>query len=776
RTNLVIYAVFHDEALAAAAREKLQLTGLYGLRITVRHQPAKTAIPYPSFFADLIVSEAAAASGKLPDDPADMNRMLKPIRGVAMIGGKPSAASLRQWAENTKLPGWQIVNDGGLWAKLNRPRLKDAGGWTHQYADAGNSASSHDAVLKPPLGVVWYGAPLEKDMVNRTGVASLILEGVLVAPGANSIEGYDAYTGRWLWRREMRHLSRTNPYGGCGNLAANSNNLFIAYGHQCLRLDLMTGKTVQKYPGAWGWIACDEKLLYGSDGNPYISTALFAMDIESGKRLWTFSFPAKDKNKLRFQNNTVAAGDGSIYLILDGYTEETRKQAINETRQYIKKMPEAERKRIEAELNERDTRILVALDAKTGDVHWTRGIDVSDCGGASRNYQGIRKRKYPPAMIYRNGVLLHFNASAGGKYWGHWVNGDWAWRAVAARSAEDGSLIWFTPVNFKSRLVVVDDTVYAEPWALDLKTGKFRTRKHPITGAESRWTWCRFGKHCGIFAASKYFLFGRSAGVGYHDLLNDRGLYTFMHSRSSCWFDTVSGGGVMIKPPQSHGCSCQVAAPFTIAMGQVTVPPAAPQIYSAWGPLTPVKHLNIDFGATGDRHDSSGNLWLASKVHRPARLPVIRFQVLETLYSGGGNIARSSLFTPIENTDVPFVFASAVRGLKKCVVPLLSEGQGKAVFDVRLGFAAPPGDKVGQRVFDVKVEGKTVLKDFDIVKEAGGVDRAVWKELAGITSTKDLSIELIAKAQKPAPEQMPLLNAAQIVRRDAAEPDHAGSR
>ncbi|MGB2823161.1 MAG: malectin domain-containing carbohydrate-binding protein, partial [Phycisphaerae bacterium] len=53
-------------------------------------------------------------------------------------------------------------------------------------------------------------------------------------------------------------------------------------------------------------------------------------------------------------------------------------------------------------------------------------------------------------------------------------------------------------------------------------------------------------------------------------------------------------------------------------------------------------------------------------------------------------------------------------------------------------------DKPGGRVFDVAVQGKTVLKDFDVVAAAGGPNRAVVKEIAGVRVADSLAISMKA--------------------------------
>jgi beta-galactosidase len=56
----------------------------------------------------------------------------------------------------------------------------------------------------------------------------------------------------------------------------------------------------------------------------------------------------------------------------------------------------------------------------------------------------------------------------------------------------------------------------------------------------------------------------------------------------------------------------------------------------------------------------------------------------------------------------------------------------------------------GERVFSVKIQGKPVLADFDVLKEAGGPARPVVKEFKNIEVTDGrLSIEFVPKIQNP---------------------------
>jgi hypothetical protein len=99
-------------------------------------------------------------------------------------------------------------------------------------------------------------------------------------------------------------------------------------------------------------------------------------------------------------------------------------------------------------------------------------------------------------------------------------------------------------------------------------------------------------------------------------------------------------------------------------------------------------------------------------------------------------------------------------------VPLLGEGDDPVSYTVRLCFAAPEGDKPGQRVFDVRLQGKTVLSNFDIVREAGAPQEALVKEYKGIPVTDNLIVELVPRIKSVIKAEAPLINGLQIIRED----------
>ena len=87
-------------------------------------------------------------------------------------------------------------------------------------------------------------------------------------------------------------------------------------------------------------------------------------------------------------------------------------------------------------------------------------------------------------------------------------------------------------------------------------------------------------------------------------------------------------------------------------------------------------------------------------------------------------------------------------------------------YTVRLHFAETGAVKAGQRVFDVQVQDKPALKDFDIAAEAGGSNRAVVRSFEGVApdNAARINIDLLS-ALDPAAltgENAPILNAVEI--------------
>lgn len=763
RGEFYVCAVFRDAERMMQARAAFVAAGLHVRRIVTWLQQPGGLLPYPSCFADLVVSEAAVAGRPLPEPPdlVELQRLTKPRRGVLLVGGGTPQEQVTAWAERAALPGGQVVSGQGSWAKWVRPPLEDAGGWTHAYADPGQTACSHDGVLKPPLGVVWYGGPK-----NTYGVRQmpLVSNGVFVNTEKHMLEGYDQYTGRLLWRVKADGIAADD-----GQVACSDRHVYSRYQGKLVQLDLLTGKEIATYNSGfgaehpWGWFAIspDGGTIYGAAGG-----GLFATEADSGQGnvLWKIGGPAAAEGD---KIGAMLMEGGRIYSSGPAPTEAEKAELVAAMRQFFATQPQDLREEFEKQIGERDYRTLVAVEAATGKILYRKAIDVTNAGGKWLRPAGYGMKKgYNPYVMghsmAHDGVVVFGTTAKADKGWSVWYTGAYNSRALTGYDGVTGKFLWYTFGNYRARPLIVGDTVHAEPWAYDLKTGRRKTRKHPISGLDTDWAWARPDKQCGVYSASKHFLFGRSMGLGIQDLLTDQGLYTFWHSRGSCWMDCTSGGGTMIKPPASRGCVCQWNMPFTIALGTVPTQPTSAPVFAAPGPALPVKHLHLDFAGTGDRRDAAGNMWLRLGMFDNHPL-FPSYPIATEMYEQHDAIQRSAIYTPIEGTDVPFVFATAQIGLKKAVLPIAAkDGSGGGRFLVRLGFVALPGEQPGQRVFDVKLNGRTVLENFDPAKEAGRPDLAIWKEFP-LDLADALTLELAAKSGAEL-ANLPTISGLQVLR------------
>ena len=79
------------------ARKLFGDDGVHLNRISTHLRTEGQPLPFPSYFADLVVSERAILKGALPGAKGDWARVLKPIRGVALFGGSLERPARASW-------------------------------------------------------------------------------------------------------------------------------------------------------------------------------------------------------------------------------------------------------------------------------------------------------------------------------------------------------------------------------------------------------------------------------------------------------------------------------------------------------------------------------------------------------------------------------------------------------------------------------------------------------------------------------------------------------
>jgi len=476
------------------------------------------------------------------------------------------------------------------------------------------------------------------------------------------------------------------------------------------------------------------------------SDTVFALDTETGKLRWKYEGRA-------IAHPAIVMGDGLMFVADCNVTEEQKASAMAE-REALIAQGVWEKESISYRPQDADIRKVIALDCLTGEKKWDRVIDLTGCGGDRMG------------LAYADGVLCFF-----GCFSNHdrdlFKKGQLAWRRITALSGNDGEDMWSRPLNYLRRPVIIGDTILIEPRACDLHTGAIKTRIHPLTGAESTWEFARLGHCCSITSACPSMFFLRGYFLWYYDMEKDQGMLPFGGIRPGCWINTVPANGLVLFPEASSGCTCSYPVRSTVVMQ----PKSEEKVWATCiqnGPMTPVRHLAVNFGAPGDRRDEDGVMWF-SYPHPPSTSwndYGVNFRLKEKFVDKKAYFSRNALGIRIKGTDKPWVFTSGCEGLTRCAVPLLAEGQGPGIYTVRLYFAESADVAPGQRVFSVKLQGDTVLKGYDIAAETGGKDIGVVKEFTGIKVADQLQVELVPRNDKPDTNEMPVINGIEVIRED----------
>ncbi|MGB2824361.1 MAG: PQQ-binding-like beta-propeller repeat protein, partial [Phycisphaerae bacterium] len=383
RTEELNLYVIEPDALKAA-RARASSAHFHGSRVTVQCETLELA-SYPKYFANLVV--CLADGGRIAAPPEQVLRVLKPEGGVAYV------ARSEDWLRRLDRAGLQ-VHQAGEWVRIVRGALPGAGEWSHQYADAGNTACSGDRLATGPFGVLWFGRPGPRDVIDRhsRGPAPLSVAGRLFIEGPGVLMAYDAYNGVLLWQRRIEGAQRSHVSSDCSNIAATADSLFVAVDDKCLRLDAATGLTCRTYPVPprqdgrkrwWGWLATTGGVLFGSrtetdrpfkswpDVSGNTSEGVFAVDVETGKARWLHEGRG-------ILHPSIAVGDGAVFLVDRAVTERQRRQAVAER---VRDPGEKDAPRLDRKGRpvERDVRLVVALNAATGAELWATPLDLTDC-------------------------------------------------------------------------------------------------------------------------------------------------------------------------------------------------------------------------------------------------------------------------------------------------------------------------------------------------------------------------------------------------------------
>ncbi|MBM4035353.1 MAG: hypothetical protein FJ291_26725 [Planctomycetes bacterium] len=350
QSDLYVLALEPDAAKADAARRRLGAMELYGTRVHVLSGDLPS-LELPPYLASLAVCEnpvdIRGRRGK-----ALLERLfasMRPYGGTAVLPlSEQEHATLSGRVAESKLAGATLERAGELTLLTRAGALTGAADWTHQSGDPGNTFTSRDRLAKPPFAVLWFGGAA--DRIEGT-FPSLISSGRMFLRGRNELHALDIYTGRQLW---------TAAVASPGNCVAVEDAVYIASGHECMRLDPATGARMGAVlvPEAEGKRAPWREIRIS--GDHLIGTAgrdLLCMNRHSGAIGWRHSHP---------QLADFAVGAARVFCV------------------------DSPQKRDDAKTEEA---AIVALDAESGKKLW--GTVVKPTAEAPQEQP---KRRLPPPL------------------------------------------------------------------------------------------------------------------------------------------------------------------------------------------------------------------------------------------------------------------------------------------------------------------------------------------------------------------------------------------
>ena len=537
QTELLVIAVDADARKIEALSRRCDAAGLLGSRVEFF-----TAKPFefrfPPYLASLIVSEDANVAGfstKL--ETATLFEVLRPYGGTLCLDLPPDARlEFEKWAKGAGLPKAVVTTVGG-WSLLKREgSLPGSTPWTHEYGDAGRTLCSQDDLVKAPLGVLWYGDSAGvaqwKSTPNRTLVSGGRLFAVEGHKGSVAVQGYDAYTGRFLW-----HINEQSPTDGQIRIAALDDNLYVIKDGQCKVLDAAAGKVLNAFTfNATGEttardvrvvgdvivVGCAEykkEDMYGDMfwHQVYTESSTFVcLDRNTGAELW------RRKARDRFGNASFVAGAGLIFCVdsIPMYQEEKWKAR------------KGDRKELES--------TLLALDPRTGKEVWSKSIMYENRRFGTDDWL---------AYSAEAGVLV------GGRY-----------NFVSAWDAKSGKPLWEKktiecrgPMIVRGKTLIAalpfKDTCSAE-LEYDVMTGDRTARKSVVNHQR---------EGCGYMTGGRHLLTLRDSSAAYIDLDNGK-MYSLRNIRSGCINLLTAADGLLNAPNMGVGCTCSYALYTSFAM------------------------------------------------------------------------------------------------------------------------------------------------------------------------------------------------------------------
>jgi hypothetical protein len=627
------------------------------------------------------------------------------------------------------------------------------------------------------LGVLWFGGPSNQKVLPRHshGPNPQAVNGRLIIEGVDMLRAVDCYTGTVLWEWEHKSFGQKYNYSvnkipGAmlygSNYVSMPDGIYVITPDKCLRLDGATGKVSKEFkmpsigggtPKNFGFLLAYKDYLIvtaqpvgtgevGEDkGRPKVTTnkivskaasaATFWKDVPyAGQSMHIIVFDRKTGEvkwtrsaEQSFRHQAIVIGDDTLFCI-DGrpYALKKlrgRKDLAASIVKGVQKLPDG-------------SRTLHALNMADGEVKWeTDKNNVGTFLGYSEYghvlYQsGLRARNCSPDEAVRG---LTFYDGLTGKV-----------------LSEDLDHLNHQKTPFILHRNFIDSILANKPY----------TRLDPISGTQIPFEVTRqYG--CNHKIGSEHLVTFRSAAAGYYDMISNVGTGNLAGFKSGCSSNLIPAEGILNAPDYTRTCIC--AYPNQSSLAFIHMPEMENWSFSSYETAPEsIKKLGLNFRAPGDRLSDDGVLWLECPFNTsPTPLIPITVQVplsepKTVEYKTRRGTKKKTVIedlsgyfrkysTLVKGESLKWVGSSGMTRIEKVSVTL----DPNATYKLRFVFLEPDATtKPGDRIFTITVNGKPVLENLDVVKEAGAANTVLIRSIATPVKTTGTPLFIEFKAVK----------------------------
>jgi len=669
RSELRVVAVLTDRSRVEAARQLLlNATAGYGSRVAVQHLADGSRLPYPPYFANLVV---VGKDQKVP--PAkELYRVLRPCGGVMCFPGvKPDEA--RTFLAGAGIPDAEISGTGGM-LTVTRGKLPGAFDW--------DSKERLDTRVKWPLKLSWFGGPGVAFKTENAG--PLAAEGRIFQVGANHVVAVDAYNGTTLWSRHIswdhntgivRPIPRAGTMYHFGGLAADADSVYVHMKNGLsVEFDAATG-ALKKYYG----------LRYSSQAISLETPQTFKLEVDA-KHFGAVTV-ARTKYGLEL---TLATTDPKLCnpIVKDIYTRQASWQngdywdlffdfrprdrrfgfygpgafhivVVPGTEKTVAAYPGAGPKHPAMSVSgaRSDTGTEAVLRIPWTEIEKVAGFRPGDFGFGAMlsSFDGGKQKKADRAYQFAD-----LNA--------YGVNNGWATLVLDGEAGAVRPPKTFAAVARPDQKLSPRVLRGRMPWHSAHPRRRPKARRHPLTGAKLPWAYARsYG--CGLFIGSATTDFFRSGVLGIYDFADDSGVRNFGGVRTGCGIGAMPALGVLFADCTVSHCTCGYNIKCMLALA-----PTAQRSNEDWAlfPAAPLKNVvrsaALNFGAPGDRRQDAELVWLAFP--RPLSKLTLRVPMRTEVADHLGTYRFNADRVKVANTTRPWLYASGYRGLERAELSL----------------------------------------------------------------------------------------------------------